>query len=369
MAMPPINPFTPEFGSVPLVMAGRESIKRELFEAFAQGRGNPNLSSILIGPRGSGKTALLTYLAKEAAEDGWVAVHVVAMPGMLEDIYEQTRLACQKVLGKRETTLPQLTGLGVGPISASWSTSPTAAENWRTRMGRLLQTLEDANLGLLITVDEVVPSLDEMVNLAAVYQLFVREQRRVALVMAGLPHNISALLNDKSVSFLRRAQQHKLGIIPDADVRNAFKETVAIGGRDVTDDALDSCTRAIGGYPYMLQLVGFRCWQASELSGTISAAEARQGAADAQEDFRSHILAPTYRELSDVDLRFIEAMLEDTKESRVADIAQRMGVESRYASKYRGRLLAGGVIDQVARGVVRFALPGFRAYVEEELGA
>ena len=32
-----------------------------------------------------------------------------------------------------------------------------------------------------------------------------------------------------------------------------------------------------------------------------------------------------------------------------------MGVESRYASKYRSRLLAEGVIEQVARGVVRFA--------------
>ncbi|MGN0075875.1 MAG: ATP-binding protein [Parafannyhessea sp.] len=367
--MPPVNPFTPEFGSVPLVMAGRESIKRELFEAFAQGRGNPNLSSILIGPRGSGKTALLTYLAKEAAEDGWIAVHVVAMPGMLEDIYEQTRIACEKALGKRGAALPQLTGMSVGPISASWSAVPAETENWRTRMGRLLQTLEDANLGLLITVDEVVASLGEMVNLAAVYQLFVREQRQIALVMAGLPHNINALLNDKSVSFLRRAQQHKLGTISDADVRNAFRETAAIGGRKVTGDALESCTQAIGGYPYMLQLVGFRCWQASELSGAISSTEAERGIADAREDFRSHILAPTYRELSDVDLRFIEAMLEDAEESRVADIAQRMGVESRYASKYRGRLLAEGVIDQVARGIVRFALPGFRTYVEEELGA
>lgn len=46
-----------------------------------------------------------------------------------------------------------------------------------------------------------------------------------------------------------------------------------------------------------------------------------------------------------------------------------MGVESRYASKYRSRLLAEGVIEQVARRVVRFALPEFRAFVREELGA
>lgn len=367
--MPPINPFTPEFGSVPLVMAGRQSIRRELFDAFVQGRGNPNLSSILVGPRGSGKTALLTYLGKEASDQGWIAVHSVAMPGMLEDIYEQTLLASADVLGEGKAKSLRLTGIGMGPASASWEAAPAPSENWRTRMGRLLSTIEDAGYGLLITVDEVVATLDEMVTLAAVYQLFVREQRRVALVMAGLPHNISALINDKSVSFLRRAQQHTLGTIPDADVREAFRQTAAIGGKDVTDDALEACVHAIGGFPYMLQLVGFRCWQATSPDDVISARSAQLGIRDAQDDFRSHILAPTLRELSEIDLRFVEAMLEDERESRISNIAKRMGVESRYASKYRSRLLAEGVIEQVARGVVRFALPEFRAYVREELGA
>ena len=366
--MAPTNPFTPEFGSVPLVMAGRQSVRRELFDAFAQGRGNPNLSSILVGPRGSGKTALLTYLAKEASNEGWVAVHAVAMPGMLEDIFEQTRRACARVLGKQGIDAPQLTSVSLGPVSVGWAASPVPPENWRTRMTKLIEALEGAGFGLLITVDEVVASLDEMVNLAAIYQLFVREQRRIALVMAGLPNNISALLNDKSVSFLRRAQQHKLGAIPDPDVREAFRETAAIGGREVASDALEACVSAIGGYPYMLQLVGFRCWQASNLSGIISAEAAKRGIEDAHEDFRSHILEPTFRELSEMDLRFVEAMLVDKRESRISDIAKRMDVESRYASKYRSRLLAEGVIEQVARGIVRFALPEFKAFAQEELG-
>lgn len=59
--------------------------------------------------------------------------------------------------------------------------------------------------------------------------------------------------------FSRILEQHTLGTIPDADVREAFRETAAIGGKEVTDDALEACVRAIGGFPYMLQLVGFRC--------------------------------------------------------------------------------------------------------------
>ena len=45
---------------------------------------------------------------------------------------------------------------------------------------------------VLFSVDEVDPTLDEMVQLAAFYQHFVREGRKVAPLMAGLPHNISS---------------------------------------------------------------------------------------------------------------------------------------------------------------------------------
>ena len=63
---------------------------------------------------------------------------------------------------------------------------------------------------MLFPVDEVDPTLDEMVQLAAFYQHFVREGRKVALLMAGLPHNISSLLNNKTVSFLRRSNRRAL---------------------------------------------------------------------------------------------------------------------------------------------------------------
>ncbi|WP_090863510.1 hypothetical protein [Parafannyhessea umbonata] len=71
----------------------------------------------------------------------------------------------------------------------------------------------------------------------------------------------------------------RIGAIPDPDVREAFRETAAIGGGEVASDAPKACVSAIGGYPYMLQLVGLRCWQASNLSGIISAEAAKRGIA------------------------------------------------------------------------------------------
>ncbi len=57
-------------------------------------------------------------------------------------------------------------------------------------------------------------------------------------------------------------------------------------------------------------------------------------------------------------------MLPDKGSSRLADIAKRMGVKSNYASRYKSRLLAQGVIGERARNVFEFDIPGFREYLE-----
>lgn len=93
-------------------------------------------------------------------------------------------------------------------------------------MSDIIDQLNEAGTGLLVTVDEVDPTLDEMIQLAATYQHFVTDGKRVALLMAGLPNNVSTLLNHKTVSFLRRAQQYHLGRIADYDVREALIRTI-----------------------------------------------------------------------------------------------------------------------------------------------
>lgn len=68
---------------VPPIMAGRESILDSMARAFDEGIDNPNLSTILIGARGTGKTALLSCISEGAQEHGWVAANVAATDRML----------------------------------------------------------------------------------------------------------------------------------------------------------------------------------------------------------------------------------------------------------------------------------------------
>ena len=76
------NPFTPAFGTVPPIMADRDRLLAELHAALEQGVGDPNLSSILVGARGTGKTACLTRLCEDASDAGWVSASSSAIPGL-----------------------------------------------------------------------------------------------------------------------------------------------------------------------------------------------------------------------------------------------------------------------------------------------
>lgn len=366
--MPQRNPFTPTFGATPIYLAGREHILNDLRQAFEDGYGNPHLSTILIGARGTGKTALMSCARDAALETGWVHAGTTALPGMLEDLYEQAVAASRHLVS--QDAARRLTSLSVGPISAGWEDRGDSYRgNWRTRMTLLLDQLAECDTGLLITVDEVQAGLNELVQLAAVYQHFVTERRKVALVMAGLPYHVHRLVSDKSVSFLRRSVQHQLGRIADADVSLALRKTVEAGDRQIAEDAVSLATEAIEGFAFMLQLVGYRTWLEAGDEGVLTADHARAGIRGARLDMEQYVLSSTYRELSPGDVRFVEAMCEDTRESRLADIAARMGVSSGYAAKYKTRLLAAGVIGERGRGSCGFDIPGFRDYVLSQMSS
>lgn len=356
------NPFTPTFGYDPAILAGRTEIMQIMRRAFAQGRGAPDLSTILIGARGTGKTVLLNAIEDEALAEGWLSANVTANPGMLEDVYEQSAKAAAEFLAPEKS---HVTGVTIGNIlGVQWERGETFTGNWRTRMGEILDVLAEKDIGLLITVDEVDASLDELVHLSADYQHFVREKRKIALVMAGLPRETAALLRDKTVSFLRRSAQYRLGRISDSDMLDALVQTVREGGKALDAEAASTAVRGIDGYPYMMQLVGYHMFNASE-GPRIGVDDVTQGIELALHDMRSRIYESTLADLSPKDIQLLLAMGDDGSISLTRDVIERSGMNEKTFSVYRKRLIDQGVIGDRGRGKLGLDLPGFKSYVEE----
>jgi len=109
----------------------------------------------------------------------------------------------------------------------------------------------------------------------------------------------------------------------------------------------------------MIQLIGYFSFAQTD-EKIITKSDVEAGYRDAQEDMESMIFESSVIELSDADISFLISMLEDEKESRMADIVKRLNVSSSYASHYKRRLIERGIISETGRGKVEFNMPVFR---------
>ena len=84
-----LNPFSPDFGHVPVYIAGRRELIQSMERAFSHPTRDPNLTTLLVGARGTGKTILLTALSNLAAQRGWLSLNATALTGMQDELLDQ----------------------------------------------------------------------------------------------------------------------------------------------------------------------------------------------------------------------------------------------------------------------------------------
>ncbi|MBR2673940.1 MAG: ATP-binding protein [Mogibacterium sp.] len=159
------NPFTPSFGEIPHCFAGRDNIIREMETALDKDSRSPELTLLISGARGTGKTALLAKICDQASQKGWIAVKTVASQGMLEDIYQHVIKAARHLISDSSKER-KLSGLGIGQlVNLEWQHAEQGDQNWRIRMEKVLDELDSKDVGILIAVDEVDVAEQEMIQL------------------------------------------------------------------------------------------------------------------------------------------------------------------------------------------------------------
>jgi hypothetical protein len=354
------NPFTPTFGIEPMFMAGRSRLIDDIVAGLANRPGDPNRSTLFVGPRGSGKTVLLSKVVEAAAANGWVAAQVTTGPDMGERLLELVRRAGQEFLAPSAKS--RVTGVSVSGLGLTREVSQ-AQTTWGYRFSELVEQLNQRSVGLLVAVDEVNADSPDMVALAIEYQRLVGLHADVALVMAGLPGKVSQLLQTDSISFLRRSFRRPLGSVTLHDAAEAIGLTLEASGREIEPAALEVVAAASEGYPFLIQLVGYHLWRLAPATGAIAVKTAEMAKAAAEAEMDQMILETTIRELSKKDLAFLVAMARDEEDSSMGDIAARLSASPSLAGKYRRRLMEQGLIAATRRGVVHFELPMLRRYI------
>lgn len=258
------NPFKPTAGKRPPILIGRESVTEDFAEGLDNGAGAPGRLMLITGNRGCGKTVLLRELQRLAAERGWAVISDSASLGL-----------CDRLADALRSNKPVVTSMEFGPSFGRMSVEAARAkgETLRGLVNERLKKLGPGK-GILFAIDEAQSaSIEELAALAVLYQQVLgdqdstglpdSEQRGLALVFAGLPSMVDDLLEEPSVTFLRRAQQRTLGAICLPKVRDAFIQTVEDAGLDVDAETADLAARKSMGHPYMVQLVGYYMWRSA----------------------------------------------------------------------------------------------------------
>ncbi|MDK8795971.1 ATP-binding protein [Corynebacterium sp. MSK041] len=369
----PKNPFTATVGKTPVVVAGRDEYLRDFDAAIQDGPGSHERISIITGPRGVGKTVLLNEFEAVAKSHAWHVISETKTRGFIDRIRDRAYKLVEELSGepKRRLSGIKLPYLGFDTESVpAYSPTPTL----RSVLDELFdcQAEIDARLGqepvgLLITLDELhYAHMDEIVEFGTTIQHLVREDRQIAVAMAGIPGAVKPLLaadeGRNPVTFLRRANRIETGMVSIEEVRVALEETTAQVGVSWTPGALDIASKATGGYPFMIQLVGQHAFR--NLTDNVIDEEAvSHGIGAARRKLGQLVHEPSLADLSEVDRTFLTAMSTDDGPSRMLDIAARMGVDSQYAGTYRKRLIDAEMIRPTSHGYVDYELPYMREYL------
>ncbi|WBL19745.1 ATP-binding protein [Citricoccus sp. NR2] len=231
------DPFKPTAGARPPQLIGRAEIVEAFAESLEDGPGAPALLSIFTGPRGIGKTVMLSAIEEEARKAGWLVISERANVDVIQRITAQVDTFESELASEKEP-------------------------HWRHTITRLLIRLAEMDKGLLITVDEIhAIDRDELDELATVVQHLIREGLPIGLAMAGQPQAVSDLLNDGATTFLRRAERYDVRTAPISEVRTSFAETFSESGVQIDEQALSDLANATGGHPFLIQLVGYHVWR------------------------------------------------------------------------------------------------------------
>ncbi len=361
------SPFNPGYGKQPLVFGGHEKDIEELTDVFTTMDFGENHSVLVTGLRGAGKTSMLTLLKDAAAERGWLVLSDDASSGLMERVMETTIPQLINTLDSGAKA--HLTSLGIWHFNAAWEFESRQREV-KPQLRHDLVALSDAvdHRGILITIDEVSSGrvrLRELSKFALQVSHALSDGANIMIVFAGIKVNLDELLKQEHTTFLRRSRDVDFRRLDPAQTMKVLKETIRIGGRSITDDALRRLAQISQGYPYLLQLVGDYAWRARPGEPTIEMSDAEVAFEKAIRAINSRVISKVYLDLSDVDKEFVKAMtmaLDDGR-AKMENIVQNMGVSAQYVQVYKNRLIDSGYVQRAGHGYVEFSLPYLDQYI------
>lgn len=393
--MDPIsNPYTPNAGERPDVLAGRDD-QLVSFDTLLQRveLGRSARSMIITGLRGVGKTVLLGRFRDAALTRRWVVVEYEAVKhdeaGFRRDIALRLRTALFELAPRVKWTdrfhrvAAALSSFTVsidaeGRLQAGLDIEAAEAvegladhRDLAMDLTDVLLTLgeaaQDKERGVVLLVDEVQFLSDNQLE-ALIMALHKTVQRRlpVLLVGAGLPQ-VAELAGDAKSYAERLFTFPTIGNLGSADSREALQGPAQLEAVEFEDDALELAHELTGGYPYFIQELGWAVWCVAQQSPIR-----REDVLMAQDAYQSKLDSSFFRvrldRSTELQTAYLRAMAElGPGPQKAADVAAVLNRDSTQLGPTRAELINMGLLYTPSHGYAAFTVPHFDKYMRRVL--
>lgn len=341
------NPFTLTFGKEPKAIIGKsdqfDTIKNNFLSEY------PSTSTYLItGIRGSGKTVLLTRLFKFFASlEDWVVVEL--NPEM--DMMEYLASSIYESINNKFKFLKKDFSFSFNGLSFSIS-GEKPVSNVISLLEKMFEILKKQNKHVLICIDDVSSNSNTKAFVQQ-YQIFLRKDYPLFLIMTGLFENVRNLQNEKSLTFLYRALQVNVGFLNLYEIAKSFEKMLNIDKSIAVQMA-----KLTNGYAFAYQVLGYLVYEsgANELNDNLI------------EEFdsylRDYVYEKVYYDLPTNEKRFIDSLAK-TNNGEISQIMVDLKMNKETISPIRDKLLKKGVVIKTDWGKLGFTLPRFKQFVIE----
>ena len=251
------NPFNPGTGQPPPYLAGREKERAIIKEDLARlnnGRA-PAADIFMYGPRGMGKTALLSWIEDETEKDeseyktirtSGVSPEELTSPA---DMWNQ--LLPDNWIRRR---LPNKVRASVIALAATWKSGSPSNDFLESAL------IKECNKQPLVFLVDEAHTMDPdlcrgLLNLSQL----VRGEAPFLLVLAGTP-GLRAFLNSVNASFSERSTMIGVGRLSEEATADAITKPLQEDGITIDPDALQKVVQDSQQYPYFIQRWGKELW-------------------------------------------------------------------------------------------------------------
>lgn len=338
------NPFSLTFGKEPLSLINRNQQNEEIIASFKAD--NPDFQVCMItGVRGSGKTVAMTTIANSLRKDEhWLVVDLNPERNLLNTLAAELSNNRNIVDYFKNTQINNISAFGFG-IGVSQSND---IKDVTVQLNVILEKLTKEHKKLLVTIDEISAN-QNVKEFVSQFQIFIRKNYNVFLLMTGLYENIYDLQNEKSLTFLYRAPKIELKPLSIPLIMQKYKEIFALEDSKALDMA-----KFTEGYPFAYQVLGYLCFKNKTSYEKVIF--------EFDSYLEEYVYEKIWSEISNTDKIILSAMAKISS-TKVADIRNVIDMDSNNFNVYRKRLLRKGIVQTSTYGHLQFCLPRFREFV------